>query len=298
MLIADFGLSKEESLITSNSLVNGMPAYIDPQSYMRDRYKRNKKSDIFSLGMILWEISSEKVPFAGYSYSQVVLKISKGIREERVDGTPDSYCELYTRCWDNDPEKRPNIEEVVEFLSNYRPPQPQQLISAISCETLTIGSIVSSTNPLFYYSLTQKVFTYYISSEKTQVKMDFPLHNVFSFEYRPIDDVHSQIVIEVKDSPFFFGERNLHRYFTEDKQASRHERYVLKGRADLMKPQLIKLVRDDQSLANVVVMMDTPALNDPLNPMIILMLLYKLILQLIFFRSFRRFSRILRFNRT
>ena len=65
MLIADFGLSKEESLITSNSLVNGMPAYIDPQSYIRDRYKRNKKSDIFSFGMILWEISSEKEPFAG-----------------------------------------------------------------------------------------------------------------------------------------------------------------------------------------------------------------------------------------
>jgi serine/threonine protein kinase len=116
MLIADFGLSKEESLITSNSLVNGMPAYIDPQSYMRDRYKRNKKSDIFSLGMILWEISSEKEPFARYNYGQVVLRISNGIRETRVDGTPESYFKLYSKCWNDDPEKRPNIEEVVEIL--------------------------------------------------------------------------------------------------------------------------------------------------------------------------------------
>src|ERR1041384_7722688 len=123
MLIGDLGLSREESLTTSNSLQNGMPAYTDPQSYMRDRYKRNKKSDIFSFGMILWEISSEKIPFAGYNYSQVVLKISKEIREEKADGTPDSYFKLYTKCWDNDPEKRPNIEEVVEILDD-----PTQLV--------------------------------------------------------------------------------------------------------------------------------------------------------------------------
>jgi len=120
MLIADFGLSKEESLITSNSLQNGMPAYTDPQSYMRDGYKRNKKSDIFSFGMILWEISSEKIPFAGCSYFQIVWKISRGIREERVDGTPDLYFKLYTKCWDEDPESRPDIEEVVETLEIYK----------------------------------------------------------------------------------------------------------------------------------------------------------------------------------
>jgi serine/threonine protein kinase len=118
MLIADFGLSKEESLITSNSLVNGSPAYIDPQSYMRDRYKQNKKSDIFSFGMILWEISSEKVSFAGYNYFQIVWKISKGVREKKVDGTPQPYFELYTKCWDNDPEKRPNIDQVIEILDD------------------------------------------------------------------------------------------------------------------------------------------------------------------------------------
>ena len=65
MLIADFGISKEESSTTSNSLVKGTPAYIDPQCHIQDKYKRSKKSDIFSFGMILWEISSEKEPFIG-----------------------------------------------------------------------------------------------------------------------------------------------------------------------------------------------------------------------------------------
>jgi serine/threonine protein kinase len=115
MLIADFGLSKVESS-TSNSISNGMPAYIDPQYYMRDKYERNKKSDIFSLGMILWEISSEKEPFSGDNNYQIILKISNGVREKRVDGTPESYFKLYTECWDEDPEKRPNIDQVIDML--------------------------------------------------------------------------------------------------------------------------------------------------------------------------------------
>ena len=115
-MIADFGLSKEESLTTSNSKIHGMAAYIDPQCYLQDKYKRNKKSDIFSLGMILWEISSEREPFVGDGKYRIVLKISKGIREKRVDGTPKDYFKLYTKCWDQDPENRPNVEEVVKVL--------------------------------------------------------------------------------------------------------------------------------------------------------------------------------------
>jgi serine/threonine protein kinase len=279
MLIADFGLSKvskEESLTTSDSINDkGMPAFIDPQCH-KNGYKRDKKSDIFSFGMILWEISSEKAPFANDGTFQIVFKYSEGIREKRVDGTPEPYFELYTKCWDNEPASRPNIDEVVEVLNNY----------IFSCETLTIGDFpVFSTNPLCYYSFTQKLFTLHVSRENAQLKMEFPLHNVFSIEYCPIDDVYSQVAIEVKGLPFL-----------DDMQASRHTRYVLKGRADLMKPRLNELMQDDQNIANVVTMVDTPAPADPLSPKIILMLLYELILQLLFLLYSRRSLRILRFK--
>ncbi|PKY42789.1 kinase-like protein [Rhizophagus irregularis] len=118
MLIADFGLSKEESSTSSNSSVKGTPAYIDPQCHIQDKYKRSKKSDIFSFGMILWELSSEREPFAGEKDFQVVLKISRGIREKMVEGTPESYFRLYTECWNQEPEERPKIEDVVEILES------------------------------------------------------------------------------------------------------------------------------------------------------------------------------------
>ncbi|RIA90909.1 kinase-like domain-containing protein [Glomus cerebriforme] len=91
MLIAYFGLSKEE---TSNSVSGSLNA-------------------IF--GMILWKISSEKEPFAGIENLQVVLKISREDQKKRVEGMPESYFRLYTECWDEEPNKRSNIEEVVEI---------------------------------------------------------------------------------------------------------------------------------------------------------------------------------------
>lgn len=151
------------------------------------------------------------------------------------------------------------------------------LVSVISCETLTIGTwrriltMSSPTDLLCYYTLPQNIFTYHITNENTQFKMEFSLSDIYSVEYRPIDDVHSQIAIEVKESPSFYMESphggwNMCKDFTEDRQASRHTRHVLKGRSAVMKPQLIKLMQDDQNLAKVVTIFDTPAPADPLSP--------------------------------
>ncbi|RIB23443.1 kinase-like domain-containing protein [Gigaspora rosea] len=64
-MIAGFSLSKQinETLMTSNSKVHGMAAYIDPQCFFDEKYRRDMKSDIYSFGVILWEISSGKPPF-------------------------------------------------------------------------------------------------------------------------------------------------------------------------------------------------------------------------------------------
>ncbi|KAF0444674.1 kinase-like protein [Gigaspora margarita] len=48
--ITDFGLSKQINEITSNSIIHGVPAYIEPQCFVNYKYKRNMKSDVYSLG--------------------------------------------------------------------------------------------------------------------------------------------------------------------------------------------------------------------------------------------------------
>ncbi|CAI2182324.1 18289_t:CDS:2 [Funneliformis geosporum] len=134
-----------------------------------------------------------------------------------------------------------------------------------------ILTMSSPTDLLCYYTLPQNIFTYHITNENTQFKMEFPLSDIFSVEFRPIDEVHSQIAIEVKSPPSFFMEAphggwNMCKDFTEDRQATRNRRHVLKGRSVVMKPQLIKLMQVDQNLAKVVTILDIPAPADPLSP--------------------------------
>ena len=74
-MIADFGLSKPWADIGSNSAVLGMVAYIEPQCFIIDNYKRNEKSDIYSLGVLIWEISSGKPPFSEIPSFNINLKM-------------------------------------------------------------------------------------------------------------------------------------------------------------------------------------------------------------------------------
>ena len=115
-MIADFGLSKHLADIKSNSAVLGMLAYIDPQCYINRKYKRNAKSDIYSFGGLLWEISSGKPPFSEISISDII----KGIRESPVNNTPVDYQQLYEDCWNEDPNKRPDIDEVYRVLNQLK----------------------------------------------------------------------------------------------------------------------------------------------------------------------------------
>ncbi|CAB5395397.1 unnamed protein product [Rhizophagus irregularis] len=45
-----------------------------------------------------------------------IMEISGGLRETIVPNTPTDYVKLYEECWDSEPSKRPNMEEVVKRL--------------------------------------------------------------------------------------------------------------------------------------------------------------------------------------
>ncbi|PKK66739.1 kinase-like protein [Rhizophagus irregularis] len=116
LLIADLGLSKKLAEVTTNSKGNthGMLEYIDPQFFKDKKYKKNKESDIYSLGVLLWEITSGHIPFSECS-KDILFRdyIKGGGREEPIKGTPTEYQKLYQECWSDEPKSRPNIEKVL-----------------------------------------------------------------------------------------------------------------------------------------------------------------------------------------
>ena len=83
------------SEIHSNLL--GMIPYVDPKKFDATQlYPLNEKSDVYSIGVLLWEISSGKTPFKGTSDFSLIVQISRGLRETPIPNTPERYEKLYT----------------------------------------------------------------------------------------------------------------------------------------------------------------------------------------------------------
>ncbi|KAF0505214.1 calmodulin-dependent protein kinase [Gigaspora margarita] len=120
MLIADFGISKHLNEVTMFKATE-MYGYLEPQCFANHKHKCNEKSDIYSLGVIFWEITSGQPPFNRFEHKEaIIVHVHEGKRETPVENTPNDYVELYQRCWDQDPEKRPEIKTVLEKLKDMR----------------------------------------------------------------------------------------------------------------------------------------------------------------------------------
>ncbi|RIB24755.1 kinase-like domain-containing protein [Gigaspora rosea] len=116
--VADFGLSRRIAE-TSKSLnqIRGVIPYLDPQRLMQTNYKLNEKSDVYSIGVLLWEISSERPPFKDYNDYELITMITfSHRREEPVEGIPTNYVEIYQDCWKGTPDDRPNLQDVLRKL--------------------------------------------------------------------------------------------------------------------------------------------------------------------------------------
>jgi len=112
--ICDFGTACDKQTIMTNN--KGSAAWMAPEVFESNRY--TEKCDIFSWGIILWEVLTRRLPFdeIGGNDLRVLWAIHSGQRPPKVSGCPQLLEDLMERCWDKDTEVRPDISEVVEVI--------------------------------------------------------------------------------------------------------------------------------------------------------------------------------------
>ncbi|GES93439.1 kinase-like domain-containing protein [Rhizophagus clarus] len=118
--LSDFGLSKRIEETSNSQSIFGLIPYTDPKIFNRNispLYLLNKKSDVYSIGVVLWEVSSGRPPFHGTPYDVgLAISILQGLRETPVPETSENYIKIYTDCWNIEPDNRPTINQVFNEL--------------------------------------------------------------------------------------------------------------------------------------------------------------------------------------
>ena len=106
------------SLVFSYKLrVYGIVSYVAPE-LLRGQ-KNTKESDIYSVGMLMWEIFAGHPPFDDRAHNHhLMVDICAGLRPPILPEMPDDYAQMMQRCWDVDPSKRPTSSELWKFSEN------------------------------------------------------------------------------------------------------------------------------------------------------------------------------------
>ncbi|OHT12964.1 TKL family protein kinase [Tritrichomonas foetus] len=112
--VCDFGMSR---LLPNNpdELMTGCAGtlqWMAPEVLNYEKY--GKKSDVYSYGILLWEILTNNIPFRGFKDVQIAMAVvnnhTRPIMPHDQAGVLGKFIKL---CWDQDPNKRPTFEKII-----------------------------------------------------------------------------------------------------------------------------------------------------------------------------------------
>ncbi|KAG0239365.1 hypothetical protein BGW41_007779 [Actinomortierella wolfii] len=142
--LCDFGLAKVKtaSASASSDSFKGTFRWSAPET-LELRPKYSKKSDIYSLGMVMWAMAANRPkPFEEQHVNKVIVThVQSGEREVIPAATPLEYGMWIEQCWHQDPDQRPNARDVVLVENNPTVMPCEGLETTLSFSSSTYESI-------------------------------------------------------------------------------------------------------------------------------------------------------------
>ncbi|CAN0438312.1 unnamed protein product [Ectocarpus sp. 12 AP-2014] len=120
--VFDFGLARlreQRDPLTDRYVMTGQTGsqrFMAPEVF--DGMPYNEKADIYSYGIVLWELCALQKPFAGMSSHEHARKVFRhGVRPPLDKRWPEELKSLLRSCWHAEAEERPDAAQAVETLA-------------------------------------------------------------------------------------------------------------------------------------------------------------------------------------
>ncbi|XP_012449485.1 serine/threonine-protein kinase STY46 isoform X16 [Gossypium raimondii] len=132
--VADFGVARVKVQSGVMTAETGTYRWMAPEVIEHKPY--DHKADVFSFGIMLWELLTGKLPYEYLTPLQAAVGVvQKGLRPTVPKNTNPKLTQLLERCWQQDPTLRPDFSEIIGIL---------QQISEVGDEGKSSGGFFSA----------------------------------------------------------------------------------------------------------------------------------------------------------
>ncbi|XP_010443644.1 PREDICTED: serine/threonine-protein kinase HT1-like [Camelina sativa] len=116
--IADFGIACEEEYCDMLADDPGTYRWMAPE--MIKRKPHGRKADVYSFGLVLWEMVAGAIPYEDMNPIQAAFAVvHKNIRPTIPADCPAAMKALIEQCWSVAPDKRPEFWQIVKVLEQF-----------------------------------------------------------------------------------------------------------------------------------------------------------------------------------